>query len=359
MLDLVGLAAEVEKDSQPLEGFFDCTSDGEVLGFSDLPKSFKQKYGACAMGVKRTTLNLKLKNMLISMGVEVREGWELEDLEESADSVTAHFKGGRSVTGSFVIGGDGIKAASRKILLSKQGLVEGLPLFSGLTQVSMSANLAIAITNQGKTGGFSPTPPEFRGKPYMRNFYGDSVHMIAYPVSPDVTSWALTLPERSGAEAGWGLITTEQMDDRKQKLLVPIGSWKDQSARGLVQSATRMIKFGLFDREEMQPDQWHTPRCVLGEPFLKSYRTSRDISRGPLCLEIRLLIQLFENFSRRRGTPDISTSWTGSQSSTVRVTRVSRRECADLCTGRTATISAKHCRTCLRRRMTARKLLLS
>ena len=97
----------------------------------------------------------------------------------------------------------------------------------------------------------------------MRNLYGEGVHMISYPVSPDVTSWALTLPEHSGAEADWGLISTEDMDDRKRKLFAPIESWKDQSARELVQSATRMLKFGLFDRDEMQPNQWHTQRCVL------------------------------------------------------------------------------------------------
>ncbi|KAJ9602757.1 hypothetical protein H2200_012537 [Cladophialophora chaetospira] len=247
VLNLVGIAAEIENDTQPLEGYLDCTPDGEVLGFSDLPKSFKQRYGQHAMGVKRTGLNLKLKNMLLDMGVDVREGWEMEDIEESQVSVTAHFKGGRSVTGAFLIGGDGIKAASRKILLRKQGSAEGLPPFSGLTQ----------------TAGLSPTPQGFRGIPYMRNFYGEGVHMITYPVSPDVTSWALTLPEQTGAEADWGLITAEEMDERKRNLLVPIESWSDQSARELVQSATRMIKFGLFDREEIKPDQWHTQRCVL------------------------------------------------------------------------------------------------
>lgn len=132
----MGVTAEIEKECEPLQGFLDVTPDGEVLGFSDLPKSFKIKYGQQAMGVKRTDLNLKLKTMLIEMGVEVREGWELEDTEEDESSVTAHFKGGRSVSGAFLIGGDGIKAASRKILLQKQGLVEGLPPFSGLTQVS-------------------------------------------------------------------------------------------------------------------------------------------------------------------------------------------------------------------------------
>ncbi|KIW64572.1 hypothetical protein PV04_09497 [Phialophora macrospora] len=59
------------------------------------------------------------------------------------------------------------------------------------------------------------------------------------------------------------MITAEEMDVRKRKLLDPIVSWKDQAPTELVQSAQRMIKFGLFDRDEMRPDQWHTQRSVL------------------------------------------------------------------------------------------------
>lgn len=77
-----------------------------------------------------------LKQMLLDLDVEVREGWELIDIKEGEDSVTAFFDGGRSVTGSFLIGCDGIKAASRTTLLKNQGISEGLPVYTGLTQVS-------------------------------------------------------------------------------------------------------------------------------------------------------------------------------------------------------------------------------
>ena len=98
----------------------------------------------------------------------------------------------------------------------------------------------------------------------MRNFYGEGVHMITYPVSPEVTSWALTLPEdRVVSEAAWGLISGQELDERKEKLLAHLESWTEEGPRQLLQGATRMIKFGLFDRDEMKPDQWHTSRCVL------------------------------------------------------------------------------------------------
>ena len=123
-MDLVSSAADIENESQSLEGLLDCTSNDEVFGFSELPKSFEQIYDQHALGVKRTALNVKLKNMLVDIGINVREGWELEDIVEDDDSVAAHFQGGPCVTGAFLIGGDGIKAASRRILLSKQGLAE-------------------------------------------------------------------------------------------------------------------------------------------------------------------------------------------------------------------------------------------
>jgi salicylate hydroxylase len=98
----------------------------------------------------------------------------------------------------------------------------------------------------------------------MRNYYGAGVHMISYPCSRDTTSWAITLPEsETASEASWGLITPDEMERRKQLLLAPVESWEDPSARELVESATRMMKFGLFDRDEMRPDQWYTRRCVL------------------------------------------------------------------------------------------------
>ena len=57
------------------------------------------------------------------------------DIEEDDDSVTAVFNGGRSVKGSFLVGCDGIKSASRSSLLKMQGQLEGAPGYTGLTQV--------------------------------------------------------------------------------------------------------------------------------------------------------------------------------------------------------------------------------
>lgn len=137
-----GLLASIRGDSIDLQAFLDTTSDGETLGHSALPIKFEQKYGTPGLGVKRTEVNLKLKKMVEDAGVEVKEGWELEDIRETEHDVTAMFKNGESVTGSFLIGCDGIKAVTRKALLSKNGIQEGIPEFTGLTQVSPSRSLA-------------------------------------------------------------------------------------------------------------------------------------------------------------------------------------------------------------------------
>lgn len=97
----------------------------------------------------------------------------------------------------------------------------------------------------------------------MRNWYGEGVHVISYPISPTVASWAITLPEKSGQEAAWGLCTAEEIEERKRTLSEHVKSWTDSVPYQLIRSATRIIKFGIYDREEMKPEQWHSRRCVL------------------------------------------------------------------------------------------------
>ncbi|RVX67761.1 hypothetical protein B0A52_07884 [Exophiala mesophila] len=247
VLSLVGVTSDLEKDSIDLFGFLELSSDGEELGFSTLPTTFREKYGEASLGVKRTDINLKLKDMIIKQGIDVREGWELEDIQENESSVTAFFKDKGPVTGSFLIGCDGIKAASRRLLLAQKGLTEGLPDFLGMTQ----------------TAGLSSTPEALKKIPAKTNWYGEGVHVISYPVSADVMSFAVTLPEASGQEADWGLVSEQEMSQRKEKLLSQLSLWKDQTPRQLVEGAFRMIKFGLFDREDLGAEHWHSQRCVL------------------------------------------------------------------------------------------------
>ena len=71
VLDLVGVADDLIAESEPLTTFRDTTATGELLGTSELPNTFIEKYSKPAAGVKRTSVNLRLKQMLIDLEVDV------------------------------------------------------------------------------------------------------------------------------------------------------------------------------------------------------------------------------------------------------------------------------------------------
>ncbi|KAE8394476.1 FAD/NAD(P)-binding domain-containing protein [Aspergillus alliaceus] len=248
VLNLIGIADQITKESLPLTGFWDGISSGETLGQSGLPSAFTAKYGQPAVGIKRTSISLMLKMRLLEMGVELREGCQLVKIEEGQDSVTAVFNGGQRVTGAFLIGCDGIKAASRHAMLGIQGIPTALPSFTGLIQ----------------SAGISPTPQSLdafrRGS--LCNWYGDGVHVIAYPISPALTSWAITLPESQDQEETWRVSDPSEIEAQREALAARLTSF-EPIVLDLIKTATRIVKYGLFDREELRPEQWYSKRCVL------------------------------------------------------------------------------------------------
>ncbi|RFU76845.1 hypothetical protein TARUN_5431 [Trichoderma arundinaceum] len=249
VFDLIGVADDIKNESIPLAALWDARASGEVLGQSTLPSTFAEKYRQPATGIKRTSLNLLLKNKVLEAGIEVREGWGLVDIQEHEDSVTATFSNGESVTGSFLIGCDGIKSASRVLLQKQKGVEEGTPSFTGLTQGA-------------KTAFLSETPEPLRDIAAMRNWYGDGVHVIAYPVGPTTMSWALTQRETQEREETWRPFTADELKIQQDDLCRLLDGWDASIAQG-VRSAERIIKFGLFDRVELKPEQWYSKRCVL------------------------------------------------------------------------------------------------
>ncbi|EMR68801.1 hypothetical protein UCREL1_4177 [Eutypa lata UCREL1] len=289
VLDLVGLnttdlaSSSTSGGAFPLDAFEDRSGGGSLLGSSALPSTFKAKYGQPAVGVKRTGLNLALKKMAEDAGIEVREGWALESVSEDSDAdadadssrsgrktVTARFANGESVRGDFLIGCDGIKAASRDAL---QQLKNGAsnqqqpPAFTGLTQ----------------TSGFSPAPAAFGidDKSVMRNWFGEGVHVIAYPVSRTHVSWAVTLPEadEEAAKESWRIYGDDEREEVKRKLLSVLEETGfEPPVIEMVRSAERLLKFGLFDRQALDAPQWHTTRCVLAGDA--AHPTSPHLGQG-------------------------------------------------------------------------------
>jgi salicylate hydroxylase len=136
VLSLLSLDEIVTNSAPFLAELRDQKSTGEDLGISHLPALWKEKYGQPGCGVKRTTLNLALKNALELEKIEIREGWKLKEIIEREDGVAAISLDGNMVEGSFLIGCDGIKSVSRSLILDQYGLSQGEASYTGLTQVS-------------------------------------------------------------------------------------------------------------------------------------------------------------------------------------------------------------------------------
>lgn len=247
-MSLLDIGKFVAESATRLEVLSDRNFGGDVLGTSDLPTKFELKYGQPAYGVKRTALNLALKDALKANNILVHEGWKLNDIVENGDSVTAVSETGERVVGSFLIGCDGIKAASRLIILKNLGLEEDEASYTGLTQ----------------TAGMSPTPLSLKSPHTMLNIYGPGAHFISYPVSSTTTSWAITQRNVNAAHETWKLFSPSELNANRSQLLDAFKDWCSPVPE-LIGQAERIIKYGLYDRPQLASNQWYSKggRCVL------------------------------------------------------------------------------------------------
>lgn len=135
VLGLVGLAEKIMQETRPLQALIESADNGTLLASSSLPATWESAHGRAATGIKRTTMNMMLRDNVVDHGVEVRCGWELADIYEDDKCVRATFSNGEVVEGSFLIGCDGIKSQTRMALTKARGVQEDLPTFTGLSQV--------------------------------------------------------------------------------------------------------------------------------------------------------------------------------------------------------------------------------
>lgn len=131
----MGLADVVTQQVPHLGELRDQTYTGKTIGVSYIPAKWQSKYSQPACGIKRTTLNLTMKNALIDADIEVHEGWKLKTILEKEDSVVAISEDGKRMEGSILIGCDGIKAMSRALLLKEHQIQPEGATYTGLTQV--------------------------------------------------------------------------------------------------------------------------------------------------------------------------------------------------------------------------------
>jgi salicylate hydroxylase len=89
VLGLLNLASPIKTITPNLQALIDISYTGTEIGGTDLPSTFKEKYGQPVCGVKRSVLNLALKSALEDAGIPLLEGWKLSQVTESENSVTA------------------------------------------------------------------------------------------------------------------------------------------------------------------------------------------------------------------------------------------------------------------------------
>ncbi|TLD24364.1 hypothetical protein PspLS_06897 [Pyricularia sp. CBS 133598] len=244
-----GVVEKLRENAPGILELSDRTAAGEILGeVSSFPSEWEKRYGYPAIGVKRTLFAKWVLDAAIEQGIEVRAGWALERIEQDDTSVTAFFNGGRSETGEFLMGCDGLKSKTRRWLLASKGLEDGQPSFTGLAQIA----------------GISPIPVQFLDRPGLRNWYGVNRHLVCYPITADHISWGLTGNDSTAEEASWGLFDEERRERTRVELEKTLRdlSW-DPIVAEMVGKAKRMIKYGIYDRPELKPSDWYLGRCVL------------------------------------------------------------------------------------------------
>ena len=111
----------------------------------------------------------------------------------------------------------------------------------------------------------SPTPPALQARPGMLNIYGAGAHFICYQATDSTTSWAFTQRDLTAAQETWRAFTPEAMASMRTELFEQFKNWASPIPE-LIQNSEKIIKYGLYDRPQLEPEQWHSPnngRCIL------------------------------------------------------------------------------------------------
>ncbi|KAG1866039.1 hypothetical protein F4604DRAFT_986638 [Suillus subluteus] len=208
----------------------------DILVETDIsPAMMRERFGFPFIGIRRTEFQQLLIDTARKHGVEIKWSHQAIEFEQSEDAVEVTFANGTKDTASFVVGCDGLHSNTRIALFGEEKAD-----FTGMVRV----------------GGVSPTPPVLQGRLALVNNYGDGRHMIAYPVTEDKYSWAITT---RGAEAkeDWRTQNEEQQNEIRNG---PFSTW-GFGAGDLVKTGQKIVKYGLYDRSELE--SWFKGRIVL------------------------------------------------------------------------------------------------
>ena len=247
VLNQIGLATQLlSKSSPPWQCWQESSSTGKYLGgpASVLLAGCIDRYGWPCIGMSRTNLQSSLKQASRAQNIPYVEGWRIDRIEESESTVTVISRDGQRMSGSFVIGCDGIRSTIRNHILEKHGISAEEPDFSG--------SVVIAATTK--------TPDAFKATPGVYNFYGMTQTFISHPISTEESIWGLKLDGQADEE--WKEDSAESVVQRLPGILKTVGGWP-QVVQDMIANTQRMMTIGLFDRPPLSPQHWTHGRCVI------------------------------------------------------------------------------------------------
>ncbi|KAI0645467.1 FAD/NAD-P-binding domain-containing protein [Trametes meyenii] len=226
--------------------------DPGELTRSDAPGRLAAEGKFGMLCVRRAVFHRTLLEHAEASGIPIVFGHQLVSFVETADRVAVSFANGKTDAASFLVGCDGLHSNTRECLFGKHE-----PAFTGLVQVDyLFSTGGVGLIVMAQTGGLSETPDELKTLPTAINLYGNGAHMIAYPVNDHQTSWAVTTQEPEAKET-WRAMEGEAQEDFKHG---PFSQWSFGGGK-LVAAGTNIVKYGLYDRPELQ--SWYKGRVVL------------------------------------------------------------------------------------------------
>src|SRR5258706_14644165 len=107
-------------------------------------------------------------------------------------------------------------------------------------------NLSAGINNKIQTAGMSRTPASLQNRPGLLNVYGPGAHLIVYPVTSEISSWAITQRDPTEAQETWRIYAPEERKAQQDELLEHFKDWASPVPE-LIKGAERIIKYGLYD----------------------------------------------------------------------------------------------------------------
>ncbi|KAF8584811.1 FAD/NAD(P)-binding domain-containing protein [Ramaria rubella] len=212
----------------------------KVLAEHKGPSRLKDITGFPMRGCLREDFHKWIADMVEEHGIEIHWGHKFVSLQQSDETVTATFENGTTATGSFLIGCDGLHSRVRGSVFQ-----EDRPQYMGLSQ----------------TSGYTPIPPWFKenigGTPTLYNYFGEAMHMVAYPTGNGLISWFVTARVPEEKESWNRVLSTSEIDSIKKSVFAKWGF----GAGELVQNSSKYIKYGLYERKDLET--WHKDRVVL------------------------------------------------------------------------------------------------